>query len=94
MEKATHCLHRTKSVLQSHRSTITEVQLGFEDVQLWHEAAIKAGGEDNGKPGPRPEYHPGYHGAFVRDPILGINFEVVYREPNGKSIGSSDELQS
>ncbi|KAL5415335.1 hypothetical protein PMIN04_008594 [Paraphaeosphaeria minitans] len=54
-----------------------------EQVRAWHEAAVGAGGEDNGKPGPREEYHVGYHGAFVRDPVLGVNFEVVYREPWG-----------
>ena len=46
-------------------------------VDQFYEAAIKAGGKDNGAPGPRPQYHPGYYGAFVRDPICGINIEVV-----------------
>ena len=46
-------------------------------VDRFYEAAIKAGGKDNGAPGPRPQYHPGYYGAFVRDPICGINIEVV-----------------
>jgi len=47
------------------------------DVDTFHAAAVKAGGVSNGEPGPRPHYHPGYYGAFVHDPILGINFEVV-----------------
>ncbi|KAL5393279.1 hypothetical protein DPSP01_000104 [Paraphaeosphaeria sporulosa] len=65
----------------------------IEQLYEWHAAGVRAGGEDNGKPGPREEYHAGYHGAFVRDPVLGVNFEVVYREPNGKSIrlGESTE---
>ncbi|KAM0555172.1 hypothetical protein ACHAPJ_006526 [Fusarium lateritium] len=42
----------------------------------WHEAAIKAGAVDNGKPGPR-EYRPGYYAAFVLDP-LGNNVEVIH----------------
>ena len=46
-------------------------------VDKFYEAAIKAGGKDNGAPGPRPQYHPGYYGAFVRDPVCGINIEVV-----------------
>jgi hypothetical protein len=46
-------------------------------VDQFHEAAIKAGGKDNGAPGPRPQYHPGYYGAFVRDPVCGIDIEVV-----------------
>ncbi|KAM0692394.1 hypothetical protein Q7P36_008595 [Cladosporium allicinum] len=48
-----------------------------ELVDAFYEAAIKAGGEDNGAPGPRPQYHPGYYAAFVKDPVCGINIEVV-----------------
>ncbi len=32
---------------------------------------------DNGGPGERPEYHPGYFGAFVLDPD-GHNVEAVH----------------
>jgi catechol 2,3-dioxygenase-like lactoylglutathione lyase family enzyme len=45
-------------------------------VDAFHEAAIAAGGTDNGAPGPRPIYHPGYYGAFVLDPD-GNNVEAV-----------------
>jgi catechol 2,3-dioxygenase-like lactoylglutathione lyase family enzyme len=45
-------------------------------VEAFHAAAIAAGGRDNGAPGERPEYHPGYVGAFVFDPD-GNNTEVV-----------------
>ena len=31
------------------------------------EAALRAGGTDDGPPGPRPDYGPAYYGAFVRD---------------------------
>jgi catechol 2,3-dioxygenase-like lactoylglutathione lyase family enzyme len=37
-------------------------------VHAFHEAALAAGGTDDGPPGPRPEYTPQYYGAFVRDP--------------------------
>ena len=37
-------------------------------VDAFYEAALAAGGTDNGPPGPRPHYHPGYYGAFVYDP--------------------------
>jgi hypothetical protein len=37
---------------------------------------MAAGYRDDGAPGERPEYHPGYHGAFVLDPG-GHNIEVV-----------------
>ena len=46
-------------------------------VDAFHEAALAAGGRDNGKPGPRPQYHPGYYGAFVLDPD-GCNVEAVH----------------
>jgi catechol 2,3-dioxygenase-like lactoylglutathione lyase family enzyme len=49
-------------------------------VDAFYEAAIAAGGRDNGKPGPRPHYGPNYYAAFVRDPD-GINFEVVCNQP-------------
>ncbi len=45
-------------------------------VAAFYEAAIAAGGQDNGGPGPRPQYHPGYYGAFVIDPD-GYNLEAV-----------------
>jgi len=48
-----------------------------EGVIQFHDAAIKAGGKDNGKPGPRPEYHENYFGAFILDPD-GNNIEAVF----------------
>lgn len=45
-------------------------------VDAFYEAALAAGGTDNGPPGPRPHYHPGYYGAFVYDPD-GHNIEAV-----------------
>jgi catechol 2,3-dioxygenase-like lactoylglutathione lyase family enzyme len=46
------------------------------DVQRFHQAAIDAGYTDNGPPGERPRYHPGYYAAYVLDPD-GNNIEVV-----------------
>ncbi len=37
-------------------------------VQAFHAAALRAGGEDNGGPGIRREYSPGYYAAFAIDP--------------------------
>src|SRR4051812_30647204 len=34
------------------------------DVDRFYAAAIAAGGRDNGAPGPRPQYHGNYYGAF------------------------------
>ena len=45
------------------------------EIEAFHKAAIAAGAKDDGKPGPRTEYHPGYFGAFVVDPN-GIHLEA------------------
>jgi catechol 2,3-dioxygenase-like lactoylglutathione lyase family enzyme len=57
-----------------------------EMVENFHEAALAAGGRDNGPPGER-SYHPGYFGAFVIDPD-GHNIEVVFHGPAEKSAES------
>lgn len=49
-------------------------------VDAFYEAAIAAGGADNGPPGLREHYHPTYYAAYVRDPD-GNNIEVVCHEP-------------
>ena len=48
-------------------------------VDAFYQAAMAAGGRDNGKPGIRPQYNPGYYGAFVLDPD-GYNIEALCRE--------------
>jgi catechol 2,3-dioxygenase-like lactoylglutathione lyase family enzyme len=45
-------------------------------VDAFHGALTGAGYRDNGPPGERAVYHPGYYGAFVLDPD-GNNIEVV-----------------
>jgi catechol 2,3-dioxygenase-like lactoylglutathione lyase family enzyme len=37
-------------------------------VDAFHDAALKAGGKDNGKPGVRADYGPKYYAAFAIDP--------------------------
>ena len=37
-------------------------------VQAFHAAALRAGGRDNGGPGIRREYSPGYYAGFAIDP--------------------------
>lgn len=49
------------------------------EVKAFYEAALAAGGTDNGAPGER-KYHPGYYAAFVLDPD-GNNIEAVYHGP-------------
>ena len=51
----------------------------FEAVARLHEAAVGAGYRDNGPPGERPHYHPGYFGAFVFD-ADSHNVEAVFHD--------------
>jgi catechol 2,3-dioxygenase-like lactoylglutathione lyase family enzyme len=51
-------------------------------VERFHEAALAAGGRDNGPPGMRPHYHPNYYGAFILDPD-GHNIEAVCHSSQG-----------
>jgi catechol 2,3-dioxygenase-like lactoylglutathione lyase family enzyme len=53
---------------------------GRGDVRAFYDAAMAAGGSDNGPPGVREIYHPSYYGAFVRDPD-GHNVEAVCHDP-------------
>jgi catechol 2,3-dioxygenase-like lactoylglutathione lyase family enzyme len=48
-----------------------------EQVQAFYDAALAAGGTDNGGPGFRKEYWTGYYAAFVLD-LDGNNVEAVY----------------
>ena len=49
-------------------------------VDAFHNAALDAGGIDNGAPGPREQYHPNYYSAFVHD-LDGNNIEAVCHTP-------------
>lgn len=53
-------------------------------VDAFYEAALKAGGRDNGKPGVRKVYHPDYYGAFVLD-LDGNNIEAVCHKSEDQS---------
>jgi catechol 2,3-dioxygenase-like lactoylglutathione lyase family enzyme len=46
-------------------------------VDAFYTAGLEGGGVDNGKPGERPHYHPGYYAAFLLDPD-GNNIEAVF----------------
>ncbi|MET0210627.1 MAG: VOC family protein [Burkholderiaceae bacterium] len=46
-------------------------------VDAFYKAALAHGGKDNGAPGERANYHPGYYACFVLDPD-GNNIEAVY----------------
>jgi catechol 2,3-dioxygenase-like lactoylglutathione lyase family enzyme len=69
------------SLIDDERPTTEGVHIAFtatddDTVRAFHATALAAGYEDNGAPGERPAYHPGYYGAFVLDPD-GNNIEVV-----------------
>jgi catechol 2,3-dioxygenase-like lactoylglutathione lyase family enzyme len=49
-------------------------------VDAFHQAGLKAGSQDNGRPGVRAHYHPHYYGAFLLDPD-GYNVEAVCHDP-------------
>jgi hypothetical protein len=52
----------------------------FAQVEGFHREGLAAGGRDNGAPGPRLQYSPGYHGAFRLNPD-GHNVEAVWHAP-------------
>jgi catechol 2,3-dioxygenase-like lactoylglutathione lyase family enzyme len=49
-----------------------------EAVDRFHAEALRAGGSDEGAPGPRPHYGPTYYAAFARDPD-GHKLEAVFQ---------------
>jgi catechol 2,3-dioxygenase-like lactoylglutathione lyase family enzyme len=64
------------------RTENVHVAFGVRDlatVERFHEALTAAGFQDNGRPGERPQYHPGYYGAFVLDPNAN-NVEAVFHD--------------
>jgi catechol 2,3-dioxygenase-like lactoylglutathione lyase family enzyme len=69
------------TLIADERPATESVHLAFParddaTVRAFHAAALAAGYEDNGVPGERAVYHPGYYGAFVLDPD-GHNIELV-----------------
>lgn len=52
-----------------------------EQVDNFYKAALEAGAIDNGAPGYRVEYTPGYYAAFVHD-FDGNNIEAVWMDPD------------
>lgn len=56
-------------------------------VDDFYAAGLRAGGKDNGAPGERAKYHPGYYAAFLIDPD-GNNVEAVYHGEASRSAAS------
>jgi catechol 2,3-dioxygenase-like lactoylglutathione lyase family enzyme len=53
--------------------------LNSNSVDAFYAAALANGGKDDGAPGLRPIYHPGYYAAFVLDPD-GHRIEAVFHD--------------
>ncbi|SJM30725.1 VOC family protein [Mesorhizobium delmotii] len=56
-------------------------------VDAFYKAGLGGGGTDNGAPGERQHYHPGYYAAFLLDPD-GNNIEAVFHGPANRSVAS------
>lgn len=72
------------SIGQDGKPVSRDVHVAFvaasrAQVDAFHRAGIAAGFRDNGAPGERPVYHPGYYGAFLLDPD-GNNIEAVFHD--------------
>jgi catechol 2,3-dioxygenase-like lactoylglutathione lyase family enzyme len=71
------------SLVADDRPQTEHLHLAFEaadgdaSVDAFHAAVTASGHRDNGGPGERAVYHPGYYAAFVIDPD-GHNVEVVH----------------
>jgi catechol 2,3-dioxygenase-like lactoylglutathione lyase family enzyme len=70
--------------IEGNRTPSDRVHVAFRakgraEVRSFYEAAMAAGGRDNGAPGVREHYHADYYGAFVLDPD-GHNVEAVCHE--------------
>ena len=71
-------------VIASGEPPAAPVHLAFaapdrETVQAFYKAGLAAGGRDNGAPGLRTQYHPGYYAAYLIDP-QGNNVEAVFHD--------------
>ncbi len=66
---------------RDNEQTVTSSHVAFRvksksNVDEFYEAALNAGGEDNGKPDFRPQYSDRYYACFVHDPD-GHNIEAM-----------------
>jgi catechol 2,3-dioxygenase-like lactoylglutathione lyase family enzyme len=77
-EKPDFWLHESKETSLGRHYAFTARNRA--EVDAFYNAAMAAGGKDNGKPGIRAHYHPDYYGAFVIDPD-GNNVEAVCHKP-------------
>ena len=72
----------------THDNGVIPLHVAFEarnkaQVRKFYKVALAAGAKDNGAPGYRKEYWPGYYAAFVRD-ADGHNIEAVFYDYDEK----------
>ncbi len=86
------------SILQAdaHHPPTRGLHLAFAassraQIDEWWRTLTADGYEDDGAPGPRPEYGPDYYGAFVRDDD-GNSVEAVHHETTTAETGVIDHL--
>ena len=80
--KSSLCIRRVPEQKPAHLHLAFAAE-NRKQVDAFYEAALSAGGKDNGAPGVRPQYHAHYYAAFVIGPD-GHNIEVVCHEPEGQ----------
>ena len=74
--------------------TVEPTHVAFEakskdEVEAFYRAALAAGATDNGGPGYRRQYWPGYYAAFVHDPD-GHNIEAVWYDYSAAGAGLNE----
>jgi catechol 2,3-dioxygenase-like lactoylglutathione lyase family enzyme len=80
-------LFAKEAVTPSRGSHLAFTARAESQVRAFHDAAMAAGGTDDGPPGPRPGYGPGYMAAFVKDPD-GHRLESVFHGAAGEGLES------
>jgi len=68
---------------------LTRVHVAFRarnraEVDAFYQGALAAGAQDNGAPGPRPDYTLDYYACFILDPD-GYNIEAMINQPLEKA---------
>ncbi len=68
---------------------MTRIHVAFRaknraEVDAFYQSALAGGAQDNGPPGPRPDYAPDYYACFILDPN-GYNIEAMINRPLDKA---------
>ncbi|MBA1275719.1 VOC family protein [Pseudomonas azotifigens] len=69
-----------EAAVPSQGAHIALITQSHREVDAFYEAAMAAGGRDNGAPGIRPHYHSNYYAAYILAPD-GVNLEAVCQLP-------------